>query len=195
MIRLVMIRHGRPDWQPPRLLSLFQFEHISVGYDAASLSEEGTRAIESLAKRLPNAPILSSDLPRARETAEILARGGRTIDFEPVFREVSSSRIAGSLLGRLWAPTAFWSLIQRCCWVLGVGECSEKPRDAWNRTALATAKILKHFELESTIILVSHGWFMIMLVLHLRSRGLIKRGPIVPRVGYGAVTEYCLCAG
>jgi hypothetical protein len=51
-------------------------------------------------------------------------------------------------------------------------------------------KILKHFETEANIILVSHGWFMTMLALHLRRRELIERGPPLPKVGFGAKTEY-----
>jgi broad specificity phosphatase PhoE len=189
-MRLIMIRHGRPEWQPPLWVSLSRFERISVGYDAAHLSREGMSAIVALAKRLPKALILSSDLPRARETAGIIGRGSGTIEFDPVFREVQTPRITTRLLGRLWAPAAVWALTRRCCWILGIGQCSEWPGAAWNRTAKATDEILKHFETEADIILVSHGWFMVMLALHLRWRGLIERGPLIPKVGFGAMTEY-----
>lgn len=185
-----MIRHGRPEWQYPFLISLSRFEDISVGYDAAHLSRDGMSAIDALAKRLPKALILSSDLPRAQETAEIIGRGSGTIQFAPVFREVQTPQIATHLLGRLWAPAALWALIRRCCWIVGIGQCSEWPRAAWNRAAKATNKILKHFETEADIILVSHGWFMVVLALHLRWRGLIERGPLIPKVGFGAMTEY-----
>jgi len=194
-MRLIVIRHGRPEWQSPLLLSLARFECLSAGYDAARLSGEGRRAIEALAKRLPPAFILSSDLPRARETAEIIGCGSKAIEFDALFREVPTPRIGMGLLGRLWAPAVIWALIRRCCWVLGIGEGTEKPRAAWSRTARATDKILKHFEREKDIILVSHGWFMVMLVLHLRWRRLIEHGPFLPRVGYGVITEYHLRIG
>jgi hypothetical protein len=42
---------------------------------------------------------------------------------------------------------------------------------------------------------VSHGCFMIVLALCLRWRGLIDRGPLLPRVGYGAMTEYLFKTG
>lgn len=159
----------------------------------AHLSREGAEAIGVLAQRLPTAPILSSDLPRAQETAEILrCESGMTVKFSPLFRELKASCIATSLLGRLWAPTMMWSIVRCCCWVSGIGHCSEGPRSAWDRVARATRKILEHFETEPTIILVSHGWFMILLAIYLRWYGLIRHGPLVPKVGYGAMTEYLL---
>jgi broad specificity phosphatase PhoE len=194
IMRLTVIRHGRPEWRLPFMISLARFEHVSSGYDAAGLSVEGKRAIDALAGRLPKALILSSDLPRARDTAEIIGRGKGAIDFDAVFREVPTSRIATNLLGRLWAPAAMWSLIKRCCWVLGIGGCPEKPHAAWGRAAKAVAEVLKHSGDES-VILVSHGCFIAVLVLYLRWRGLIDRGPLLPRVGYGAATEYWLRTG
>lgn len=190
-----MIRHGRPEWRPPFLLSLSQFEHTSAGYDATCLSREGTTQIEILAKQLPKALILSSDLCRARETAEIIGREcGVMIEFDSLFRELQAPRITTCLLDRLWAHRVIWSLVHWCCWITGVGQCSEGPRAAWNRTAQATDKILAFSGTEKNIILVTHGWFMIMLALHLRSRRLIERGPFIPRVRYGAATEYLLRA-
>lgn len=175
------------------MISLAQYDRVSPGYDAAGLSAAGKEALEACAGRLPEALILSSDLPRARETAEIIARG-RPIAFDAVFREVPSSRIATRLLGRLWAPAALWTLVERCCWVLVIGECEENPRSAWERAARATDAILKHSE-EETVILVSHGFFLTVLILYLGRRGLIARGPRLPRVGYGAATEYNLRTG
>ena len=194
IMRLVVIRHGRPEWRLPFMISLAQFEHASAGYDAAGLSVEGNVAIDALSRRLPKALVLSSDLPRARETAEIIGRGKEAIGFDSIFREVATSQIATNLLGKLWAPAVAWALIKRCCWVLGVGECPEKPRAAWNRAAEAAVEILK-YSCEESVILVSHGCFMVVLVLYLRWRGLIKHGPLLPRVGYGAATECLLRTG
>jgi broad specificity phosphatase PhoE len=192
-MRLIVIRHGRPEWQLPLMISLARYDRVSPGYDAAGLSVAGKRAVEVLAGRLPEGLILSSDLARARETAEIIARG-RPIAFDAVFREVPSSQIVTRVLGRLWAPAILWALIERCCWALGIGESEENPRAAWRRAARATDTILEHSDKE-IVILVSHGFFLTVLVLHLGRRGLIARGPHLPRVGYGAATEYHLRTG
>jgi len=187
-----MIRHGRPEWRRPFCTSLSHFERASSGYDAARLSVEGAEAVQPLAQQWAKVFILSSDLPRARETAEIVRGRGRAIECASLFRELQAPRVASGLLGRLWAPTLVWSLVHWCCWILGIGDCPEKPRAAWNRAARAADKILEHFETEANVILVSHGWFMILLAIHLRWRGVIERGPLIPRTGFGALTEYLL---
>ena len=50
---LILIRHGRPEWHVPFSSSLAQFERLSAGYDATHLSEEGAKAMDALARRLP----------------------------------------------------------------------------------------------------------------------------------------------
>jgi broad specificity phosphatase PhoE len=191
-MRLIVVRHGRPAWHSPRLISLAGFERMSADYDAAHLSEDGTQAAAALAEQLPKVPILSSDLPRAQETAEAIADGRYPVALDPVFREVPNTRIGQGLLGRMWAPADLWAFVRRCFWIMGVGECAEKPRDAWNRASKATERILKQGRRQGAVILVSHGWFLTVLALHMRRQGLIERGPLLPRVGYGGMTLYHL---
>jgi broad specificity phosphatase PhoE len=105
---------------------------------------------------------------------------------------LQAPRLATHFISELWAPSLVWSLVHGCCWVLGIGQCPEWPRAAWTRVAQATRKILAHLEAGENIILVSHGWFITLLALHLRWRGLIERGPLIPKTGYGAMTAYHL---
>jgi broad specificity phosphatase PhoE len=193
MVRLILVRHGRPDWQTPRFISLSQFRQRSIAYDATHLSQRGSHAIRSLVARLPEAAILSSDLLRARETAEILGRGTAAIRFDPLFRELQAPIIAGRLLDELRVPPIIWSLIHWCCWLVGIGQFSEGPRAAWNRAAKAAEKILS-FEGGDTLVVVSHGWFIFLLTIYLRSHGLIVRGPFIPQLSFGGVTHSCVKA-
>ena len=103
-MRLILIRHGRPEWRRPFLISLSQFERVSPGYDAARLSKAGAEAVQPLAQQWPQAFMLSSDLPRARDTADTIAGQGRAIECTPLFRELQAPRITADLWGRLWAP-------------------------------------------------------------------------------------------
>ncbi len=189
MLRLILIRHGQPDWQTPRCISLAQFRQRAIAYDATRLSPPGSDAIRSLVARLPEAAILSSDLPRARETAEILGRGTATLRCDPLFRELQAPIIAGRLLDELRVPPIIWSLVHWCCWLVGIGQFSEGPRAAWKRAAGAAEKMLS-FEGGDTLIVVSHGWFIFLLTIYLRSHGLIVRGPLVPQLSFGGVTRY-----
>lgn len=94
-MRLILIRHGQPEWRPPHLISLSQYRQGITAYDAAHLSDAGIRAMEVLATRLPEAVVLCSDLIRAKETAEIIGRGKATIKFDAAFRELQAPTIAG----------------------------------------------------------------------------------------------------
>lgn len=189
-----MVRHGHTEWQRSLFLSLSEYQRFSDSYDIASLSDRGRAIAYVLAERLPAALVLSSDLPRAVETAELLGRGIRMVVKNPLFREVPLPRISGHLFSYLQVPAIVWSVVHRLFWVLGIGECREGPRASWQRAAAAAAAkyILDYLSLEKAIILVSHGWFMILLALYLRWRGLIEQGPLFPQVGYCAVTEYRL---
>jgi broad specificity phosphatase PhoE len=188
LVHLILVRHGQPDWQTPRCISLAQFRQRTIAYDATHLSRQGSTAIRSLAARLPEAAILSSDLLRARETAEILGRG-RAIRFDSLFRELQAPIIAKRFLDELRVPPIIWSLIHWFCWLAGIGQFSEGPRAAWKRAAGAAEKMLS-FEGRDTLIVVSHGWFIFLLAIYLRSHGLIVRGPLVPQLRFGGVTHY-----
>jgi broad specificity phosphatase PhoE len=188
-VTVILVRHGQPDWQTPRCISLSQFRQRAIAYDATHLSQQGSNAIRSVAARLPQAAILSSDLLRARETAEILGRGAATTRFDPLFRELQAPTIAGRFLDELRVPPIIWSLIHWCCWLVGIGQFSEGPRAAWNRAAKAAEKILS-FEGGDMVVVVSHGWFILLLTTYLRSHGLIVRGRLIPQLSFGGVTHY-----
>ncbi len=170
-------------------ISLSQFRQRSIAYDATHLSQQGSDEIESLAAALPQAAVLSSDLLRARETAETLGRGTAAIRFDPLFRELQAPIIASRFLDELRVPPIIWSLVHWCCWLVGIGQFSEGPRAAWRRAARATERILS-FEGGDTLIVVGHGWFTFLLTIYLRSHGLIVRGPLVPQLSFGGVTHY-----
>ncbi|MCP5018041.1 MAG: histidine phosphatase family protein [Ketobacter sp.] len=193
-LQLILIRHGHPEWPSPTLISLSQSEQLLADYDDAHLSKTGKKAISILASQLPKALILSSDLPRARETAEIIVGGTEAIEFDPLLRELQPPRIATKPIDKLWAPRVIWLLVRWCCWPLGIGECVERPRVAWGRVAQVADKIFRYFETEEILILVGHGWFMTLMALYLRWCGAIEHGPFIPKTGYGAVSKYILRA-
>src|SRR5512136_770004 len=53
LMHLILVRHGQPDWQIPRCISLSEFRQRAIAYDATHLSPPGSVAIRSLAARLP----------------------------------------------------------------------------------------------------------------------------------------------
>ena len=83
-MRLILVRHGQTEWNAG---GRYQ------GQSNVALSKLGHRQAECLAKHFPVESleaIYSSDLDRARETAECVAAGfGLPIRLEPSFRELS----------------------------------------------------------------------------------------------------------
>ena len=192
-MRLILIRHGRPDWRLPRIISLAEYQRGLLTYDTAHLSADGIRAIEALALRLPAARILSSDLLRARETANIIRHDTACVQFDAVFRELQAATLRTRWLKSARIPPLLWSMIHWGCWLVGVGECSECPRDAWQRAGRATELIRAAGREADTLIVVRHGWFITLLTLYLRQQGLIDHGPCVPNVRhFGGMTKYDL---
>ena len=190
-MRLILIRHGRPDWRLPHLISLAEYQQGLLTYDAAHLSADGIRNLEALAPCLPAARMLSSDLIRARETSNVIKPATACVQFDSAFRELQAATLRARWLKNVRLPPTLWSVIHWGCWLVGIGECSESPRSAWQRAGQATALIRAVFSKADTIILVSHGWFITLLTLYLRKHGLIKHGPLMPNVRrFGGLTEY-----
>ncbi len=94
-MRLWLVRHGAAEDQGRRI----------VGQLDPPLADVGRNAIARLLKSSPPAPnrVVSSDLRRARESAEILAQHwGVTLETDPRLRELSF----GSWEGRTWEEIA-----------------------------------------------------------------------------------------
>ena len=88
MTDLIVIRHGETDWNR---------QHRFQGQIDVPLNATGLAQAERLARRLADEPIdvlLSSDLQRARSTADALARG-RPLGVEPLWREQSFGILEG----------------------------------------------------------------------------------------------------
>jgi len=92
MTALVLIRHGQTTWNQEGRYS---------GQTDIPLSEEGLRQAQHLAERLRGQSfqaIYSSDLQRARQTAEPIARAtGAPLYFDPRLREINQGEWEGML--------------------------------------------------------------------------------------------------
>jgi probable phosphoglycerate mutase len=89
--RLVLVRHGETVWNVARRVQ---------GQSCSGLTDRGrqqaARVGEALAARWPDAVLVSSDLPRCRDTAEPAAAGlGVSVHHDPVLRERAFGRWEG----------------------------------------------------------------------------------------------------
>ena len=100
MTTLLLVRHGETDWNAERRWQ---------GHADVPLNDRGRAQAENLAGELVEAGIdavYSSDLSRARETAEIVGtRLGVEVELDPDLREID----VGSREGRRWPETRTWA--------------------------------------------------------------------------------------
>jgi broad specificity phosphatase PhoE len=89
-VLLLLVRHG---------VTQYNTDRIFMGHGPVPLSATGRSQIERLAERLTAAPptrIVTSDIVRARESAEIISeRLGLSFETEPLLREVDVGRARG----------------------------------------------------------------------------------------------------
>lgn len=173
--RLLIVRHGA---------TTNNAEGRFTGQSAAPLSPLGRRQVEALAARLRETPIdtiVSSDLPRAQESARMLAEGrGRKLTLDPDLREVSLGEWEGltAAEARLRDPELFhdWrddGLRHAPPQGETVEQLATRVRQAWNRWHDGSSS-------GGTTIWVTHGGVISILLcdalgLPLSQRALFRR--------------------
>jgi broad specificity phosphatase PhoE len=163
-MRLLLIRHAQ---------SMANAEGRIQGQFDSPLSAQGRQQARSLAQRLrreewPIAAIYASDLSRAAETARILGSELELpVTLDPRLREYD----AGVLNGLTWAEVEarhpdLWQEFQRGGeWVPIPGE---EGNDAFQaRLAGALEEMQTRHEGDGTVVVVSHGASLGMILLHL----------------------------
>lgn len=92
MTRLILIRHGETDWN---------IEGRWQGQSDVLMNERGKAQVKAMTSQITDiniAAIYSSDLARARDTAEILGREiGMTVNIDPRLREIHQGKWEGML--------------------------------------------------------------------------------------------------
>lgn len=146
---LLLARHGESDWNQSKRWQ---------GFADRPLTELGRQQAAALAERLEETEldaVYSSDLLRARETAEIVARSkGQTIQMTPELREVDVGSWSG--LTRAEAEARFPEGYAR--WLQGREgwEDGETYRQLGDRVVRAIQRIAKEHDGERVLV-VAHG--------------------------------------
>lgn len=160
-MKIIFIRHGKDD------------ENFRGGWSNLGLVPEGVEQAEQLAKYLKekNAEygitrIVSSDLPRAKETADILAKElGLTVITDEGLREADNGKLAGMSNEEALAkyPGLFWSTLKRDeCYPNGESPIQFFARiKTWFEAFLSECK-----DAEGNVLVVTHGG-VINIVYHL----------------------------
>ena len=178
-----LVRHGRDD------------DTVRGGWSDASLSAVGISQAEALAARLKSdeafhaGVIYTSDLPRAKETAQILGEAlSLPVIDRPAFRETNNGVLAGmkNEIADEKYPNLYWNSLG---WNQTYPE-GESPHSFYKRIMGAWKAFRREVENKShDVILVTHGG-VINVILHIE-RGMWysnkRRGFYTPNAGIVAV--------
>jgi broad specificity phosphatase PhoE len=166
-----------------------EFNHYLSLYDQAGLSEGEIRRLELLYQPYPKPDlVLASDLPRARDTARVFARGAEII-IDPVLREVPvklPDHNGSWFLSGRWPGEVWWSYL-RLAWFRG--RQAETPDASRERAHAAIAFLLEHQRSGQSVAVVSHSGFLLILVDRLHRQKTIS-GPRFPSIDFGRPTAY-----
>lgn len=155
-----LVRHGKDD------------DSVRGGWSAEPLTEQGIEQVKALADRLSSdsqmniVQIFSSDLLRAKQTAEIISQKIEVpIEYLPQFREVNNGVLAGmkNAEALINFPGLFWNTLE---W----DECypeGESPHMFYERIRNAWCVFINSIQnLNGDVLLVTHGG-VINVILHI----------------------------
>lgn len=163
-----LIRHGVTDWNQQGRIQ---------GQQDVPLNEEGRKQAELLGKRLEDESwdfIFSSDMKRAKETADIIAghMGKKVEAVDPRLRERTFGRLDGttedervSQWGQDWINTDFGG---------------EEPEDVIERSYAFLDELAQKYP-EKKILIITHGAVIALLLEYL-----------FPNIGYSSLRNTCL---
>lgn len=170
--RLILVRHGRSAHVHRGWLDAAGVENWRIAYDAAGIAHDDAPPA-SLRERASHALVVASDLPRAIESAAMLAPRDAIVT-SPLLREVPLPipRLRGVRL-----PLGVWGTVIGLGWLadLRTGR-SPYLLDARGRGLEAAAWLTELTDTHPSIIVVTHGAFRRYLQDGLQLQGWMPSG-------------------
>jgi hypothetical protein len=171
-IRIVLIRHGKPDVGRGRWITHKKFHDYIQEYEQAGLDPESPPPDWLVDMTREARRVYASDRPRATESARALAPHAQ-LSLSPLFMEaqLKSPRLP---VVRLKPPA--WAVIARLAWHAGHHGGIEDYRDARDRASRAVDMLSRVAREDGIAVLVAHGYFNAIVGRTLSKQGWVKHG-------------------
>lgn len=169
-----LVRHGRPDLSRKIWLTRKGFNAWWGEYGRVGLVE-GQEPPSEIASLTQDAALLvSSPIPRARETADLLA-GDKPIKVSADFVEAP---LPAPLVLPFWRITPpLWGTLARFTWWLGYSAGEESRYECERRAQRAADRLIEMAaDAGGDVVVCGHGWFNHMLGRELKKRGWRRTG-------------------
>ncbi len=164
-MKIVLMRHGRPDFDFSRWISAGEFARIAHEYDTAAIVDTPPPQAVAIARQCQ--AVVCSDLVRSPLSAAAL--GCENIVFSShLFRE---SPLPYPDSGNIRLGLSAWAVLLRTAWLVGYAQNGESFRAARQRAQEATRKLVELAQMHDTVLLVGHGVMNRLLAKVLRNQG------------------------
>jgi len=171
-MRIILIRHGRPDIEISPRTSHKEFRRYIDAYEDAGL-DPGSAPPEELQDLVGElTAVFTSSRKRAHDSARALAPHAELI-VDPLFAEAPLASPPIPIL-RMKVPK--WAVVSRLLWHVGYHPEIENYRRVKHRAAEAADILMRRARADGVSALVAHGYFNLMLGRELRRRGFEKSG-------------------
>lgn len=167
-MKIIAIRHAKVNMEWEKEYTSAEFDKACAEYDQCDILPGGETKVYS-----DDRPIYVSTLKRTKETAHLLL-GDREVTVTPLLDEVPLRSFRDT--GKSY-PLHVWNATGRLQWFLGNGRQKETRRETKERAGRLIRMLM---EKDEDCILISHGWFMQVLLRELESAGFVaKRGSLI----------------
>jgi broad specificity phosphatase PhoE len=174
MACLILIRHGETDWN---------LEGRWQGQTDVPLNARGLRQAELLAEKLSGSgltAVYSSDLTRARQTAEAVARSsGLDVQLEPRLREICQGDWEGKLISEIQRLEGDISQKRSENPLNFAAPGGETPLQVQSRVLAAAEAILQRHP-DGVTAVVSHGYALAVIIAHYRELPISQAWDLIP---------------
>lgn len=169
MRSIILIRHGRPSHEEPRWLNARDAARWLELYDHSGIAKGDIPPADLLEFASTANIIVSSDLPRAHQSANILA-GGRDVVVTPMLRE--------SRMRPLWLPVrmpvGWWRVAIVARWLFSMAYGGSSATYELHRSREAVRWLIRLSHQNNTVVVVTHNAFRFLLLHRLRLNGWVN---------------------
>lgn len=163
--RIITVRHGKPDLSRAVKITAREYGDWWQRYDESGLQpdERPTQLLIDLGASMKT--VVSSSLPRAIETAQLITQGKREIPADPVFVEAPLPPPPVPLIK---LRPGSWGVISRSFWFSGYAPGNvESHFDTWGRVREVTKRLAAYAQ-DGDVMLCAHGYLNWMIDQQLR---------------------------
>lgn len=171
-MRIILIRHGRPNIATAPRTSHSEFRTYIDDYEEAGLDPDSMppEELQDLLGEID--AVFTSERKRSVDSARVLAPHAELIA-DPLFAEAP---LASPPIPLLKMKVPKWAVMARILWHAGYHPEIENYRRAKHRAVQAADILVKRARADGAAALVAHGYFNYIIGRELRRRGFRKSG-------------------